>query len=61
MQMEFDLTNMDKKLKTWLIESNGTKKAISCREICLDYDSNIVTKLRAGIDSGADISTVELD
>jgi len=52
---------MDKKLRTWLIDSNGTRKAISCREICEKFDSNIVTRLRAGIDSGADISTVELD
>jgi len=52
---------MDSKLRTWLIDSDGTKKSISCREICIDYDSNIVTRLRAGIDSGADISTVELD
>jgi hypothetical protein len=56
---------MDKKLRTWLIESDGTKKEISCREICEKFESeknpNIVTRLRAGIDSGADISTVELD
>jgi len=25
---------MDKKLRRWLIEADGTKKAISCREIC---------------------------
>ena len=52
---------MDKKLRTWLIDSDGTKKPISCREICMDFDSNIVTRLRAGIDSGADLSTVEID
>jgi len=56
---------MDKKLRTWLIESDGTKKEISCREICEKFESEknprIVTRLRAGIDSGADISTVELD
>ena len=52
---------MDKKLRTWLIDSNGTRKAISCREICEKFESNIVTRLRAGIDSGADLSTVELD
>jgi hypothetical protein len=53
---------MDKKLKTWLIEASGTKKAISCREICEQFDDgSIVTRLRAGIDSGADISTVEID
>ncbi|TET28732.1 MAG: hypothetical protein E3J73_00455 [Candidatus Bathyarchaeum sp.] len=52
---------MSKKLKTWLVESDGSKKEISCREICEKFDSNIVTRLRAGIDSGADLSTVELD
>ena len=56
---------MDKKLRTWLVESDGTKKAISCREICEQFESkqnpSIVTRLRAGIDDGADISTVELD
>jgi hypothetical protein len=56
---------MDKKLRTWLIESDLTSKGISCREICEKFESeknpNIVTRLRAGIDSGADISTVELD
>jgi hypothetical protein len=56
---------MDKKLRTWLVESDGTKKEISCREICEQFESkqnpSIVTRLRAGIDSGADISTVELD
>ncbi len=53
---------MDKKLRTWLIEADGTKKAISCREICEKFsDGSIVTRLRAGIDSGADISTVEID
>jgi len=56
---------MDKKLRTWLVESDLTSKEISCREICEKFESeknpNIVTRLRAGIDSGADISTVELD
>jgi hypothetical protein len=56
---------MDKKLRTWLIEASGTKKEISCREICEQFESkqnpSIVTRLRVGIDSGADISTVELD
>jgi hypothetical protein len=56
---------MDKKLSTWLVESDGSKKEISCREICEQFESkqnpSIVTRLRAGIDSGADISTVELD
>ena len=56
---------MDKKLKTWLVESDGTKKEISCREICEQFESkqnpSIVTRLRAGIDDGADISIVELD
>jgi len=66
---------MDKKLRTWLVEADGTKKEISCREICETFESkqnpspdsrdpakrDIVTRLRAGIDSGADISTVELD
>jgi len=56
---------MDKKLRTWLIEADGTKKPISCREICEQFESkqnpSIVTRLRAGIDDGADISTVELD
>jgi hypothetical protein len=53
---------MDKKLRTWLVESDGTKKEISCREICEQFnDGSIVTRLRAGIDSGADISTVELN
>jgi hypothetical protein len=53
---------MDKKLRTWLIESDGTKKEISCREICEQFkDGSIITRLRVGIDSGADISTVELD
>jgi hypothetical protein len=56
---------MDKKLRTWLVESDGSKKEISCREICEQFESkqnpSIVTRLRAGIDSGADISTVELN
>jgi hypothetical protein len=56
---------MDKKLRTWLVESDGSKKEISCREICEKFESEknprIVTRLRAGIDSGADISTVEID
>ena len=52
---------MDKKLKTWLVEPDGTKKEISCREICEQFDGNLVMQLRAGIDSGGDISTVELD
>ena len=52
---------MDKKLRTWLIEPDGTKKEISCREICETFNGNIVMQLRAGIDCGGDISTVELD
>ena len=56
---------MDKKLRTWLIEADGSKKKISCREICEQFESkqnpSIVTRLRAGIDDGADISIVELD
>ena len=56
---------MDKKLRTWLFETDGTKTEISCREICEQFESkqnpSIVTRLRAGIDDGADISTVELD
>ena len=55
---------MDKKLNTWLIETDGTKKAISCCEIAEQYDSyekGIIKRLRTGIDSGADISTVELN
>ena len=52
---------MDKQLKTLLVEANGTRKPISCREICEKFDGSIVTRLRAGIDSGADISTVEID
>ena len=56
---------MDKKLRTWLIESDGTKKQISCREICEQFESkqnpSIVTRLRACIDDGADIGIVELD
>ena len=56
---------MDKKLRTWLVETDGTKKEISCREICETFENKtnprIVTRLRAGIDDGADISTVELD
>jgi hypothetical protein len=56
---------MDRKLRTWLIEADGTKTEISCREICEKFESEknprIVTRLRAGIDSGADISTVEID
>ena len=56
---------MDKKLRTWLVEADGTKKAISCREICEQFESkqnpSIVPRLRAGIDDGADISIVELD
>jgi hypothetical protein len=56
---------MDKKLRTWLVEADGTKTEISCREICEQFESkqnpSIVTRLRAGIDSGADISTVEID
>ncbi len=52
---------MDKKLNTWLIEADGTKKEISCREICEQFDGNIVMQLRSGIDCGGDISTVELN
>ena len=52
---------MDSKLRTFLIETDLTSKAISCREICEEFEGSIVTRLRAGIDSGADISTVELD
>jgi hypothetical protein len=56
---------MDRKLRTWLVEADGTKTEISCREICEQFESkqnpSIVTRLRAGIDSGADISTVELN
>jgi hypothetical protein len=56
---------MDKKLRTWLVEVDGSKKEISCREICEQFESkqnpSIVTRLRAGIDSGADFSTVELN
>ena len=63
--LPFRKLQMDKKLNTWLVEADGTKKAISCREICEQFESKensrIVTRLRAGIDSGADISTVEID
>jgi hypothetical protein len=53
---------MDKKLRTWLIESDGTKNQISCREICEQFnDGSLVTRLRACIDDGADIGIVELD
>jgi hypothetical protein len=56
---------MDKKLRTWLVESDLTSKEISCREICETFESkqnpSIVTRLRSGIASGADISTVEID
>ena len=52
---------MDAKLRTWLVETDGTKTEISCREICEQFDGNIVMQLRSGIDAGGDISTVELD
>ena len=55
---------MDKKLNTWLVEADGTKTPISCREICEQFESKekgIIKRLRAGIDSGADFSTVELN
>ena len=52
---------MDKKLMTWLVEVDGTKTEISCREICEQFDGKIVMQLRSGIDAGGDISTVELD
>jgi len=56
---------MDKKLNVWILEADGTKTKTSCREICEQFESkqnpSIVTRLRAGIDSGADISTVELN
>ena len=52
---------MDAKLRTWLIEPDGTKTEISCREICEQFAGRFVTQLRAGIDAGGDISTVELD
>ena len=52
---------MDAKLRTWLVEADGTKTGISCREICEQFDGNIVMQLRFGIDAGGDISTVELD
>jgi len=60
--LPFRKLQMDKKLRTWLVLSDGTKTEISCREICEQFeDGSIITRLRAGIDSGADISTVELD
>ncbi len=55
---------MDRKLRTWLIEADGTQKPMSCREIAEQFDSyekGIIKRLRAGIDSGADLSTVEID
>ena len=56
---------MDKKLNVWILEADGTKTKTSCREICEQFESKqnprIVTRLRAGIDSGAEISTVELN
>ena len=53
---------MDKKFRTWLVDADGSKKKISCREICEQFeDSSIITRLRAGIDSGADFSTVEIN
>ena len=55
---------MDKKFRTWLIEADGTQKPMSCREIAEQFDSyekGIIKRLRAGIDSGADLSTVEID
>ena len=53
---------MDKKLRTWLIESDGTKKKISCREICEQFnDGSLVTRLRECIDDGADLGIIELD
>lgn len=52
---------MDTKLRTWLVELDGTKTEISCREICEQFNGNIVMQLRSGIDAGGDISTVELD
>ena len=52
---------MDAKLRTWLIEPDGTKTEISCREICEQFNGNIVMQLRSGIDAGGDISTVELN
>jgi hypothetical protein len=54
-------------ITTKSIEANDQplKKEISCREICEQFESkrnpSIVTRLRTGIDDGADISTVELD
>ena len=48
-------------LNVWLIEADGIKKPISCREICENFDPTIIDRLRIGIDSGADVSTVELD
>lgn len=56
---------MDRKLHTWLIKADGTKKKISCAEICQQFESKqnpkIISRLRQGIDSGADISTIELN
>jgi len=52
---------MDRKLRTWIIDAEGRKKKVSCREICEKFDGRIVTQLRAGIDNGADIATVEID
>ncbi len=52
---------MDKKLKTWLVEVDGSKTEISCREICEQFNGNIVMRLRSGIESGGDISAVEVD
>jgi len=51
---------MDQEFNTWIVE-NGTRKPISCREICEQFkDGSIITRLRTGIDSGADISMVEI-
>jgi len=55
---------MDKNLNVWLVEADGTKKKISCREVAEKYDSyekGLIKQLRAGIECGADISTVEFE
>ncbi|MHC4537882.1 MAG: DUF6011 domain-containing protein, partial [Planctomycetota bacterium] len=56
---------MDQTFHTWIVGADGIRKPISCREICETFENkrnpSIITRLRAGIDAGADLSTVSLD
>ena len=54
----------DQKRNIWIIESDGRKVKTTWKDVATEYDSygkNIITRLKMGLDSGCDISMVELD